>query len=81
MTAAEIASDIRTIAAACQAAGVTHLRLRSGPVREMVVLPAPPSDEGADESEEQKKARTEEALYGRKFPGEGKNKGADDGIG
>lgn len=46
-------SDITAIAGAARAAGVTHLRLRSGHVREMVLLPAdPPAEKGPDPEKE-----------------------------
>lgn len=44
-------TDITAIAGAARAAGVTHLRLRSGPVREMILLPADPPVETAKEGE------------------------------
>ncbi len=37
------------LATAARTAGVTHLRMRSGPVREMVLLPADPPVDGAAE--------------------------------
>lgn len=45
-------TDITAIAGAARAAGVTHLRLRSGPVREMVLLPADPVENGPDPEKE-----------------------------
>lgn len=44
-------TEITAIAGAARAAGVTHLRLRSGPVREMVLLPADPPIETAKDPE------------------------------
>lgn len=47
-------TDITAIAGAARAAGVTHLRLRSGPVREMILLPADPPVETAKDSDADK---------------------------
>lgn len=67
VTALDIATDIRTLAAACQQAGVTHVRLRTGTVRELVVLPeaaAPLSPADAAEEDEKRRNRT---LYGADY--------------
>lgn len=57
---------VEALAAACQRGGVTHLRLRRGPVAEMVILPAMP-EETPEEREERKKRDREEELYGKRM--------------
>ncbi len=62
-------TDITVIAGAARAAGVTHIRLRCGPVREMVLLPAdPPVAEEAktspEETAEEARRERDARLYG-----------------
>lgn len=40
-------SDVVALATAARAAGITHLRLRRGPVAELVLLPPDPPAEAA----------------------------------
>ena len=73
VTAAAIAADITTIAQAAQAAGVSHVRLRRGPVAELVVMPPMQGPEPEDTSVagQKKRARERErTLYGEPLPGE-----------
>ena len=60
-------SPLETLAAAAQAAGVTHVRFRRGPVAELVVLPGPVELPAAT-PEDKAKAR-ERALFGDKYDG------------
>lgn len=69
-TAAHAAQRIVVaLATAARAAGVTHLRLRCGPVREMVLLPADPpateeSKDSPEETAEEARRERDARLYG-----------------
>lgn len=63
--------QVVTLATAARAAGVTHLQLRSGPVRELVLLPADPPatvepsrEKDAQELAAEAEQRRNAALYG-----------------
>ncbi len=66
----ELAGAVTTLARAARAAGVTHLRLRRGPVAEMVLLPEDPPtaggppDKDARELAAEAKAARDRALFG-----------------
>lgn len=62
-----IAAAVTTLAAAAQAAGVTHVRLRRGPVAELVVLPA--AAELPEATPEDKVKARERELFGEKYDG------------
>jgi len=67
MTADELAEAVRKVALAAQAGGVTHLRMRTGPVSEMLLAPLPPAEEAADKGGK----RSRQRLFGEPYPGEG----------
>lgn len=62
-----IAAAVTTLATAAQAAGVTHVRFRRGPVAELVVLPAAP--ELPEPTPEDKAKARERELFGEKYDG------------
>lgn len=67
VTALDIATDIRTLAAACQQAGVTHVRLRAGTVRELVVLPEAAAPLSPADAAEQDEKRRNATLFGKDY--------------
>ena len=60
-----LAQAITTLATACQRSGVTHLRMRHGPVAELVVLPPVP-EETPEEKKERKVKERERELFGER---------------
>jgi hypothetical protein len=65
-----LAEAVTTLATAARKAGVTHLRLRRGPVSELVLLPddPPPVDTGKEKDPQElaaeAQARRDSTLWG-----------------